>query len=728
MKKLSFLFFITTSILMLLAILNGRVTTDIFSLIKPSKAYLQNQQTIQNIQQKSNKTLMFLSTQKELLYSINQNIFTSISLQKDFDLNLINQLKLASFNQKSYESLTKNAESFFQASLNAFLNPFLMRVDSKDLLNLSSHSSFLEQNTMQLDLESKILFTLFEGQKYYFATAILKDNYDSKALLDEIATLRQKATLNNLDFLVTGNAVFASSAKEQGNKESLILGTISLILITLLMYFSFHSWQILKLLLVVAYSLLCGISVAFLIFGEIHIISLVVSISLIGLVLDFAMHWLGDSINTTIEVKSIRKFTKIFLAGLIITSGGYGFFLLSKMEFLHQIAIISIFGLLGAFLITTFLLPFLFENLTLRPNTNLQTSLEYLMNTLEYLQKYQRTLIFTLSAFIAILFFFLLPKQDFNDKIQDYSNLPKPLLNETRKFLEITNNTHFNHFIILKSNELIQNERQITNALLQKQLITDYEGISKFFLTPQEQETLKQTLLSNQNTITHLFVKVGIQKEPIHSYMQSIQAQPILNLDSINEILQNSPNNPLETFLLDDNTSILFVKNPINNAEFKAILKQNGAYFIEQSAEISQYFTEAKKDSIFLKLLAFAFAFVLLWIFFGFKRALPMVSVIIFSFLLTLALLLAFGITLNIFSLFGLILATSVGVDYVIFANNTAIAKQKRFFGIILANLTSVLSFSLLAFSETYAISSFGISVSLCMFLCAFFALFLLTK
>ncbi|MCR8689317.1 MULTISPECIES: hypothetical protein [Campylobacter] len=48
---------------------------------------------------------------------------------------------------------------------------------------------------------------------------------------------------------------------------------------------------------------------------------------------------------------------------------------------------------------------------------------------------------------------------------------------------------------------------------------------------------------------------------------------------------------------------------------------------------------------------------------------------------------------------------------------------RERYFGILLASLTSIISFGMLGFSATYAVFSFGVATALCMLLSAYFAL-----
>ena len=66
----------------------------------------------------------------------------------------------------------------------------------------------------------------------------------------------------------------------------------------------------------------------------------------------------------------------------------------------------------------------------------------------------------------------------------------------------------------------------------------------------------------------------------------------------------------------------------------------------------------------------------------------------------------------NIFVIFGTILVSAVGVDYLLLALKDAPARGK-ILGVSLAAGTSIISFLALAISQTHAVFSFGSSVGL---------------
>ncbi|MCH5322617.1 MAG: hypothetical protein J1E31_03430 [Helicobacter sp.] len=715
------------------------IKTDIYSLID-----LNFTQIIQKTQHNLSYKLSFLTTNPkffEILYSLDhqKHMFKDFTFKispQDNAFDILDKTKIATLEYPFFLQIRQNPQFFFEQNALELFNSFIFRPIQSDFFNLSSHSSLLNYNKFQLDLQSLILNTNYENKVYYLGTATLNPDYDSKTLLELIYSIKQKAFEEKEEFIITGNELFSSYAKTQGNQEGIYMGIISLVLIGLLLFLAFQSLHILKLLFIIGFSFLSGLCATFLILGEIHILSIVVSTSLIGLVLDFAMHWLGEQHNKKIIPTNINSFKNIFLLGLIIACGGYAFFLFSPMNFLHEIAIISIFGLLGAFCATYFLIPLLLQNVIFKSNFYFESFICKLISFCYCVFSHFRILLGTLLVLSILIFIIFMPK-NFEDNIKNYSSMPQNLIQDTQKFLEITGNFYQNNFIILRNSNLIEAERELTKQLIEKKLIQDYEGISKFVLSIKEQEQILDIFrqASKEDKIISFYTNLDIAPYTLKQAFEKINTLKIYTLDDLSSLFDKETDetfkeadNIFKNFLWNSSTSLIFLKNPIVNKEFNQILKTFNADYIDVTSQINQSFTQIKINALWLKICAYLLAFLVLWIVFDFKKALMMIGIILLATLISIAILMLIRMDFNIFSIFGFILAGTIGIDYVIFALNNQINLYQKFFGIILANLTSLISFSLLSLSQTYAIFSFGISVSLCMFFCAFFALLLACK
>ena len=80
---------------------------------------------------------------------------------------------------------------------------------------------------------------------------------------------------------------------------------------------------------------------------------------------------------------------------------------------------------------------------------------------------------------------------------------------------------------------------------------------------------------------------------------------------------------------------------------------------------------------------------------------------------ITLALLTASGVAINLFHVFGCYLILGLGMDYSIFAYQSGADDASCRRAILLSALTSGLSFGLLALSSTPMVSAFGITLLL---------------
>lgn len=73
----------------------------------------------------------------------------------------------------------------------------------------------------------------------------------------------------------------------------------------------------------------------------------------------------------------------------------------------------------------------------------------------------------------------------------------------------------------------------------------------------------------------------------------------------------------------------------------------------------------------------------------------------------------ASGVAINLFHVLALLLTLGVGIDYSIFFAESGEHRDSTMLAVLLSTITTLLSFGLLALSQTAAISSFGTVVSI---------------
>lgn len=654
-------------------------------------------------------------------------------------LALIDSYKLATLDFHAYSEILQN-DDFVKNAINNIFSPITARIlpINSDFLNLAIDSSLLKNASV--DFESGLIYTTHNNVKYYIAQGILSDKISSSDLLAFIAEAKSYAKDNAAILLTSGGAIFSAVGEERGNFEGLYMSVISLVLIGVLLYSAASSVHIFKLIFIVIFGFLCGMAGSFAIFDTIQILSIVISTSLIGLVLDFSMHFLSLNYKRHLPISRLKK---VLISGLLVAISGYAVFLLSQMQLLAQIAIIAIFTLIGAFVATYFLLPQMIAS-PLKPSRIFRLCLiKYIL----FLKKSSKIWLIApiLLVMISIPFF---AKSDFSDNINDYYAPPKSLIEEAIEINKILQNTSTVQFIVIESldsNDLITKERSLGAILQERGLIEAYSGISSVFLSPKEQNLAKIKLLDSIHKNESFLLDLGFSKSDISSFIRQVESLKIIdfneNLYNIFDIFK------LHRFIVQDKSdfaddsaneadfsdsaissefplkSIMFLKNPkiaTIDSEINAILSAHNAKFIDFNASINSGFEAIKINAIVLKIGAFVVAFVILSLCFGVRLGAFMTLNVVFATILSLCVMVVCGVKINIFSIFGLILASVVGIDYMIFA----LHKQKfpAILGIILASLTSIISFGVIATSHFGALSAFGFASALGMFFCAILA------
>jgi len=442
-------------------------------------------------------------------------------------------------------------------------------------------------------------------------------------------------------------------------------------------------------------------------------------------VLDFSMHYLSHCKREIVIPKHIKQMRFIFLLGFCISASGYGLFLLSPMQFLHQIAIISIFTLLGAFLSSYFLLPYLLEYSRFKQTRIFRYCFLRIILAIKYVKKLHIILPILILCGISGVILFI--SSNTQDNLKTYTTLPKHLLLESKQFFEKNPNITQSEIVLLDSNDLSK-EKELIFALKDKNLIEDYEGLSKFFLHPTEQQnliTLAKNLSNDMDFLANVET-MGIDKNDVKNALQDIANSDIIDINDVLKDTKNAFNQQFSRFTLQENNAkkhIIFLKNATKNEAFFEALNANNAILLNVVDTLNENFSAIKMNALYLKLFGFCVALIMLCVCFGLLKGSVMIGLVLLANGLSLAIFWIFGIEYNIFVIFGLILAGAVGIDYMIFAINKHLSRLWRAFGIIMASLTSVISFILLSFSQTNAIASFGIATSLTMIFCALFAM-----
>lgn len=593
-------------------------------------------------------------------------------------------------------------------------DPFLLFRDY-----LSTRNTF----TSGLSLYNNYLIGEVEGRFYLIIQANLAgDAFDSKlqSILPELQKAETEAEKQfHVKLFHTGSVFYAAYGTESAKGEISTIGVGSLIGILLLLFIVYRSALPLILALL---SIGCGLLVAFvvtvLVFGEIHLFSLVFGASLIGVSIDYAFHYLTERLmnknewNPDIALKNI--FNAISL-GLITSLVGYLGLLITPFPGLQQLSLFSIVGLLSAYLTVVLCYPVL-------ANTPSRIKKPNLFLLKGWLGLWEHKLLRIMLP-ITLTFFALigLTQVYFDDDIRQLQAMPETLKTQEKLIKNITGLGNDQQLLLVKANSeevLLQRLELLSlqfNQWQEEGLIGNVQSISQFVPSIAKQQANYQLVKSlYQQEADNLSNKLNLV-EPIkfdHSF------KPLL----VKEYL-NSPASEALGFLwlgrISNQYASVVLLNDVNHETLKLnlidnyISSQTDIIRLDKTAEISAIFTHYRHFISEVLLVAYLIiSFLLVWRY-GIKLAFFVITPPFIAGLVALAITIVFSIPITIFNLLALLLVLGIGIDYTLFFAEQRNSTESRntFLAITLSAITTVLSFGLLALSETQAIHSFGVTV-----------------
>ena len=724
MKKLAtilaFIFVFLASLGYSLASLKN-VQTDIFSLINFKDA--KEAKVLKEVQDEMASNFLVLVNSKELAKNV-QSLALKSSLFKSFEANIdvnlndiksdINRSKIALLSRGDLELLKSDKNAFFKKRAEEIFNSFSFRLlnVNDDFFSLSSGFSAKNGN-VSLNLADLMLEVKDGAKSFFLLKGELKKGASSEGLINFYNELNALKVGQN-ELFVHSSALYQAFSKQKNESESLYMSVVSLSLTAIFLMLAFRNLRIFYVIFIAAFGFSMAFAGTLLCLNELNILTILISTSLIGLMFDYVLHWLSKNEGEAIRASSIKNMLKIFLLGLLITLSGYLAFTFSDLRLLKEVALFSAFALVGAFLASYFFMPLVFEGVKFYRSKIFDAFLTKFCDLSDVVARHLGVKFLAISLILLAIFLgFDLKNLSKSENVKDYSNMPKSLLADSSYILSLTGNNQNTMIVTRSSGDILEGEKSLLDELKKRNLIKDESSLSDMFLSKSEQSELKEAFKKalDDEQIYVIYEKFGFSKDEVRSEILKVLDEKEL---SVSEILALKSMKDFKKFMLDENASVAYASGFVKGAASDEVLERHNAFSLNFASSLNESLTQAKELALKLKIAALVIAFLLLWFYFSALISALVMGVIIFGVLLTLFIFAIFGVNLSIFGVFGLILASAVGIDYMIFALNESLSEKERIYGIFCAFITSFISFFTLSFSQTAALSVFGLSVSLC--------------
>ena len=639
------------------------------------------------------------------------------------------QGRLAMLSADDRQLLTEHPDAFIQQRVQALFDPFngfTLVPSQDDWLGLTGRiqNSQPKHGAVQLDIGSGALVADADGKSWVLLRARTTGNAFDMNLPLQVADLlqhsREQAAKSDVQLLAASGLLYAANGQQQATREMTWVGGGATVGILLLLLLAFRRWRVLLAFVPVLVGMLFGAVACVALFGHMHVMTLVLGSSLIGVAVDYPLHYLSKSWS----LKPWRSWPalRLTLSGLTLSliTSAIGYLALAWTPFpaLTQIAVFSAAGLLGAYLSAVCLLPALLKNVELQPAQWPLRLAERLVQLRETLLEHVRTPVL-LALLVAFCAGGLVQLQSKND-IRQWVGAPQRLTDEAQTIARITGYQPTSQFFLVRAanqQQLLERQAALSERLQQLVNLDKLQGYLALdqLLSPPSQQQQVREALSKLPQYWQPLLDLGVPLASLQTELQQLQNLPAEDIDAA---LAGPLGEPYRTLWLGptaDGVAAMTSLQGLNNPSLLRVqaLDLPGVTLVDRLGELNNVFAATQISAAELKLASCVLIVLVLTVPFGFGGALRIVALPLLAALCSLASLGWLGQPLTLFSLFGLLLVTAISVDYAILMREQVGGAAVSLLGTLLAALTTWLSFGLLAVSSTPAVSNFGLSVSL---------------
>lgn len=637
--------------------------------------------------------------------------------------------RLAMLSAADREQLIAHPDAFIEQRVQALFDPFTgfsLVPSQDDWLGLTGRiqNSQPQRGAVQLDIGSGALMAHADGKQWVLLRARTQGNAFDLTLPMQVAALleqsRAQAATQQVELLAASGLLYAASGQQQASREITWVGGGATVGIVLLLLLAFRRWRVLLAFVPVLVGMLFGAVACVAFFGSMHVMTLVLGSSLIGVAVDYPLHYLSKSWS----LKPWRSWPALRLTlpglSLSLATSCIGYLALAFTPFpaLTQIAIFSAAGLVGAYLSAVCLLPALLNGVVLRPAQWPLNVAQFLLNARQALLKKVPT-----PALLALLLMFCaagLWQLNSKNDIRQWVSAPPQLMTQAQAIARITGYQPTSQFFLVRADseqQLLERQAALSerlDALIGKGTLQGYLALNQLVSPPREQQRLRAALSALPRHWQPLLA-LGVPLPALQHELAQLQALPEQRIDAA---LSGPLAEPWRLLWLGrdaDGVAAMVSLQGLNDA---SLLREQardlpGVELVDRLGDLNTVFAATQISAAELKLLSCALIVLLLIAPFGLGGAVRIVALPLLAALCSLASLGWLGQPLTLFSLFGLLLVTAISVDYAILMREHIGGAAVSLLGTLLAALTTWLSFGLLAVSSTPAVSNFGLSVSL---------------
>ncbi|MBJ7222261.1 MULTISPECIES: MMPL family transporter [unclassified Brenneria] len=573
----------------------------------------------------------------------------------------------------------------------------------------------LQQNASQLGLSQGWLTTKdAQGRSWYFLHGELSgasfDMTHNRQLVEKLNALEAtlKASFPEAQVLTRGTVLFSNYASQQAKQDVSTLGVATVAGVLLLIFSVFRSPRPLLLCaLSVGIGALAGTVFTLLLFGELHLMTLVMSISIVGISADYTLYYLTERMvhgGNVSALESLRKVLPALLLALGTAAIAYLMMVLAPFPGLQQLAVFAATGLTASCLTVVCWYPFLVNGLPVRPVPAM-----VLMGRWLAAWRRNRAVRWGLPLALLVVSVVGLLRLEVNDDISQLQALPETLMRQERQITALTGQSADQTWFVVhgdSAEQVLQRLEHLAPKLRdaqQRKWLTTYRLLPLSSLAQQRRDL--QLIASAAPTVVGRLSEAGVDVAGPNA-----QPMPVTPETWLNSPISEGWRLLWLTLPAGESGALVPVSGVTHSAELAQLATQlPGVEWIDRKSTFDDLFGFYRVMLSWLLVAALAVIALSYVVRMGLHRGLLSVVPSALSLGGGLAALALSGHSLNLFSLLALVLVLGIGINYTLFFSNPRGTPMTSLLAVTLAMCTALLTLGMLVFSGTQAISSFGI-------------------
>lgn len=573
----------------------------------------------------------------------------------------------------------------------------------------------LAQNGRRLRLMDGWLVTQDEQGNYWYLLhgELAGSSFDMQQthqVVTTLSALEQQLTAHypQAQLLSRGTVFYSEHASQQAKQDISTLGVATIIGVIMLIVAVFRSLRPLLLcLLSVGIGALAGTVTTLLLFGELHLMTLVMSMSIIGISADYTLYYLTERMVHGGEVtpwQSLDKVRQALLLALLTTVAAYLIMMLAPFPGIRQMAVFAAAGLSASCLTVIFWHPWLCRKLPVRP-------IPAMVLLLRWLAAWRRDkkLSLGLPTALAVISLAGIATLHVDDDIAQLQVLPQGILAQEKTITHLTGQSVDQKWFVVYGNtpqQTLERLEAFTPALEQARQAGTLHGFRSIPLNSLARQQQDLSLLQQAAPAT---IRV-LQGAGLTAITPDLQAMLVTVEDWLASPASEGWRLMWLTLPNGESGVLVPVEGVADSAALNALAAQQpGVAWVDRKNTFNALFALYRAVLTGLLIVALAVIACGAVLRLGWRKGLISLVPSLLSLSCGLAALSFSGHAVNLFSLLALVLVLGIGINYTLFFSNPRGTPLTSLLAITLAMMTTLLTLGMLVFSATQAISSFGI-------------------